>query len=80
MGIATETEIYRAFVEFLDTKDKDSMITLENIDLTHVGGGHEPHRFYHREKRGAGASHVLPAPPPQARFSPSVHTRAYQTD
>jgi len=34
VGIATETEIYRAFVGLLGTKDEDSMIVLENIDLT----------------------------------------------
>ncbi len=34
VGIATETEIYRAFVELLGTKEKDTMLTLENIDLT----------------------------------------------
>jgi acetoin utilization protein AcuB len=34
VGIATETEIYRAFVELLGTKDEDTVITLENIDLT----------------------------------------------
>ncbi|MBI5524127.1 MAG: CBS domain-containing protein [Desulfarculus sp.] len=34
VGIATETEIYRAFVGLLGTKDQDSMITLENIDLS----------------------------------------------
>ena len=34
VGIATETEIYRAFMGLLGSKDKDEVITLENIELT----------------------------------------------
>jgi acetoin utilization protein AcuB len=78
VGIATETEIFRAMMHLFGGKEKgDDFVVLANVRLRERGGGHEPHLQHHRRAGCAGDFHVLSATPP-LRGQPALYPGAYR--